>query len=244
MSPLNWAYQVLEILVCLCGVLGALIWGRRHPAVSVFLSLSLICRMFSPTIALLATLPTKQIPASAPWQAIAGGPVALAAWILLFLAIFGWRRTPPESNYDAQPFQFSLGHLLSLVFMVGLFMAVLGLFVPRFLSLPPQARVPLVMAAVAGLLFVPTLICWLVALRLAWTRHKKHPQVSEFVALGIGLQLVVAIVGCFLLAAPAGLKEIWFQFVMPPASLASLVVLIVAALGWRTVAPAHGPYKW
>lgn len=98
----NLAYQVPSLLVFLVGIILALVWMKRHPAVSImaiiafilfgFTTVAGVIKGFLPVIMNYSGANFSRIATITGFANIILTVINLIGWILIVIAVFGWRR--------------------------------------------------------------------------------------------------------------------------------------------------------
>jgi hypothetical protein len=241
-------YLVPTAIVWFVGVVVAISRWQHHPRVSAAVLISIGCMLFA-WIGQQVVFVFLDPPPGLNWSdfaiyfqitAAVGALVRAAGWMAILVAIFGWRDATDAGR--SNPLQFSIRGLLVVTLVVAL---LCGLFRGLVAFLGESATILLTL-----LDEIPIAICWLFGGWLAWTRRKRHPEVSWRLAIAIGLQcgsLIVSIV-VFAWVRSLGTTD-WLSLISMLVWLVNgpttWILLLTAAFGWRTthVDVPGGPFR-
>jgi hypothetical protein len=150
------------------------------------------------------------------------------AWTAILIALFGWRQFPIGALQPAR-FQFSILGLMCLTLAV----AILCGLVRWLVALLGESAVYLLQ----WIDDIPLFACWLTGLGVALARWKRHPEVSLFAVLGIGLSLATAVLWqtIWMWLSYNGSVDVvgWLSIASILLSALGSVLVLCAALGWR-----------
>jgi hypothetical protein len=165
--------------------------------------------------------------------------VRTSVWIAMFVASFGWRPSGPAATKRDSFYRFSIRGVMLLTFVVAVVCAVvtalirwLGEFAPILWTLAPQ---------------IPLAIVWYVGARVAFTRWKKHPQVSAACLIAIGLSATSLLLAnanwIFLTMAGVRPDTLYWLMTLACTILSSIawMFLIAATLGGRSDSETDPP---
>ncbi len=223
--------MILPLLVWIGGMIAACLYWRRQPAVAAIVLISL-ASIGASALASSFLIPWILRTGQARGMSVTSiafnvGIIRLLAllirtsvWIAMFVAVFGWRPSDPAATKRDSFYRFSIGGIMLLTFVVAVVCAVvtalirwLGEFAPVLWTLAPQ---------------IPLAIVWYVGARVAFTRWKKHPQVSAACLIAICLSATS------LLLANANWISLAVAGVRPDTSylLLALANTILSAIAW------------
>lgn len=228
----QWCEAAPAAIVCLVGIVLAISRWRRHPQVSAWIAISLVCALTSIAVqwGQLWALQTKF------WYAFYGlfafdSLRRTLSWVSMFVAIFGWRR-PTVDDTGARRLQFSVRNLFALTLAVAILCGVLRGVVSMFGDFSGRLQ--------GFIVIIPLLLVLPVGGWMAWLRRRQHPGVSWCVSGAISLEvagwllslgLIIAVITGALQAM--SVLPILPLLIWPAFSFLKWILLLCAAFGWR-----------
>jgi hypothetical protein len=232
----QYAWMLPGLTVWTAGLLVAASRWSRHPPVSALIVASLgtliaatlLYRLaFAVIVESLGGSGLRNIGLYLGFLQLAMSGVRTVCYAAMIAAVLGWRQASGETR--PAPLQFSIRGLVLLTLVVALLCGLgravagwLGDAGPQFIQLVDD---------------IPVYACLAVGIWLAIVRWRRHPEVSQLAAIGLGLSLAVSIAG----------QTIWLLVFQWSSSrslipLVSLGLSLIAAVAWVLI--LCGAFGW